>query len=165
MSQYTSDANLLRELPDGLPSTLDTEAERLPFIQQASALADALVGPAYAVDGSGQRFPDITDSPATPPVVEMATRKLAASLIFGALQVANVGTAPSPADRLGAEAVEWFRQIREGELAMTGADGTEYSSTAQVSSTTDGVEPTFRRGSYDADGALLDEHAGSLDEL
>jgi hypothetical protein len=163
MAQYTSDTALLRELPESLPSALDTEVERLPYIQQASALADSLVGPDFSADGTGQRFPDATDTPATPPIIELATRKLAASMIVTALGVVNSTAAPSSADTLRDEAMEWFRKIREREIAVTGTDGSEHASADRVISTTDGTEPTFRMGRYDSDGELLDDTDGSID--
>ncbi len=165
MAQYTTDTALLRELPESLPTALDTAGERLPYIEQASALADALVGPDFTANVSGQRFPDASDSPATPPIIELATRKLAASMIVTALGVVSSTAAPSSADTLRAEAMEWFRKIREREIAVTGSDGSEYASADRVTSTTVGTEPTFRMGRYDSDGELLDDTEGSIDAL
>jgi len=165
VAKYTSDSNLLRELPTDLPESLDTEAERLPYIEQASAMADALVGPRYLIGAGGQAFPDITNSPATPAVVEIAARKLAASMIYGALGVVGRGIGPDGGQALYEEAMEWFRRIREGELPVIGSDGTDYAVGTPIASTTSGVEPTFRRGGYDADGELMDETPGSLDRL
>lgn len=168
MSRYTSDENLVRELPDNLPAALDTEAERLVYIEQASAMADALVGPRFPVRTYGearQKFPDITDSPATPPLIELATRKLAASMIYGAITVVGRENELRGGKELQDEALEWFRRIREGEIPVADADGTDYATFAPMSSTTEGVEPTFRPGRYDADGELLDETPGSVDEF
>ena len=164
MAQYTSDANLVTELPASLPAGLDSAAERLPYVEQASALADALVGPDFPVN-AGQRFPDIGADPPTPPVVELATRKLAASMVYGALHVVNGGGGADMRETLSAEALEWFRRIREREIALTGADGGELGMDDTVTSSTCFAEPTFRVGRYDADGSLLDDTEGSLDSL
>lgn len=167
MASYTTDANLLTELPDNLPATLDTPTERAPFIEQASALADTLVGPRFPVRLYGaaqQKFPEITDTPATPLLVELATRKLAAALICGALAIV-ARRSDGGAERLHKEAIEWFRRIRDGEVQIIDAEGTDYAAFGPTVSTTDGVEPMFRSGRYDSDGQLLDETPGSIDRF
>ncbi len=165
MPAYTSDENLLRELPTSLPTALDTAAERLPYITEASALADALVGPRFPVDESGQRFPNITDTPPTPPLIEMATRLLAASLIYAALHTIGGGDGPPAAESLRDEALTWFARIRDGELSVTDANGDTTPTSARIISTTEGAEPTFRAARYDSEGTLLDATPGSLDRL
>lgn len=165
MPTYTSDANLLRELPETLPEALDTEAERLPYITEASALADALVGPRFPLNASGQRFANITDTPPTPPLIEMATRFLAASLIFAALHTIGGGEGPPAAESLRDEALTWFARIRDGEISLTGADGDTAPTSPRITSTTRRAEPTFRVARYDSEGSLLDAVPGSLDRL
>ncbi len=44
MAAYTSDVNLLIELPDNLPSAVDTLSERLTYIQFASSISDGVGG-------------------------------------------------------------------------------------------------------------------------
>ncbi len=165
MPTYTSDTNLLTELPDNLPAALDTPVERAPYIEQASLLADSLVGPRFPIRTYGaaeHKFPDITDTPPTPPLVELGTRKLAAAMVYGALSL--IGREGDVGGKgLYDEALEWFRRIREGELQVTDSEGTDYAAFRPVSSTTEAVEPTFRSGRYDADGELLDERPGSVD--
>ena len=165
MPTYTSDENLLRELPSSLPTALDTAAERLPYITEASALADALVGPRFPANESGQRFPDITETPPTPPLIEMATRLLAASLIYAALHTIGGGDGPPAAESLRNEALTWFTRIRDGEISVAGADGNVAPTSARITSTTRSAEPTFRVARYDSDGTLLDPTHGSLDRL
>ena len=166
MAIYTSDDNLLIELPDNLPDAVDSSAERLVYIQLAGSLADSLVGPRYPVGENGQKFPDITDSPATPPLIELAARKLAAGMIYRVIGVvARDGGELAGAQSLHGEACDLFRRIREGELTVIDEDGTDYATATPISSTSNGVATTFSRGRYDADGELLDETAGSLDDF
>lgn len=166
MATYTSDDNLLIELPDNLPDSVDSAAERLVYIQLAGSLADSLVGPRYPVGPSGQKFPDITDSPPTPPLIELATRKLAAGMIYRVIGVVGRdGGELGGAQPLHEEAADLFRRIREGELAVIDEDGTDYATVTPISGTSDGVATTFSRGRYDVDGELLDETAGSLDDF
>jgi hypothetical protein len=164
VAAYTSDVNLLIELPDNLPSAVDTLAERLAYIQLAGSLVDALVGSRYPAGDSGQKFPDITDSPPTPSLIELATRKLAAGTICSAIGVAG-RDGGDIAQALCTEATDLLRQIREGELAIVDQDGTDYATATQISSTTEGTASTFGLGRYDTDGELLDETAGSLDDF
>ena len=165
MAQYTTDANLMLELPPNLPPGLDSSEERLAYIEQASALTDALVGPDFPAGLTGQRFANMTDDPPTPPIVELATRKLAASLIYGALHVVNGGGGRDARDTLATEALEWFRRIREREIAVTGDDRAEVAMSRAASSTTRQSEPVFRIGRYHFDGSLMDETDGSLDDF
>lgn len=165
MAHYTTDANLLLELPPELPPGLDSLEERLAYIEQASALADALAGPDFPAGHTGQRFANTTDDPPTPPIVELATRKLAASLIHGALHVVNGGGGSDARDTLATEALEWFRRIREREIAVTGDDRAEVAMNRAASSTTGHSEPVFRLGRYHSDGSLMDESRGSLDDF
>lgn len=138
MPTYTSDDNLLTELPDNLPAVLDTPEERAPYIEQASLLTDSLVGPRFPVRTYGaaeQKFPDITDTPATPPLVELATRKLAAAMIYGVISVIGReggfgGKGPYE------EALEWFRRIREGELLVIDSEGMDYGAVHVTSTST-----------------------------
>jgi hypothetical protein len=149
MAQYTTDGQLLTELPSTLPLSLDTELERAPFIAYASALADTLVGGRVATGVGGQKFPDIDDTPSTPPVIEWATRKLAAAMIYESLAALGDETQRTQAERLFDESYEWFRKIRDGEIALVGSDGLPFPVAPVVSSTTQYVAPVFQR---DTDG-------------
>jgi hypothetical protein len=160
MATYTTDGQLLTELPTTLPASLDTTLERAPYIAYAGALADTLVGGRIAVGTNGQKFPDIDDAPATPPIVEWATRKLAAAMIYDSLAALGDETQRVQAERLFEEAYGWFRQIREGEITVLGADGLPYPAAPVVSSTTYYTQPVFQR-----DTDAEQEETPTLDEF
>lgn len=77
MPAYTNSTNVNRHLPSGLPSTVTDYVAN--DIADASAVVDGSVGALYGLNynSSGQRFPDITDSPGTPALIEQAARFLA----------------------------------------------------------------------------------------
>ena len=145
MAHYTTDTELLRELPATLPESLDTEAERAPFIQSASALADALVGPRFMPRDDGQKFPDADDTPATPPLVAFATCRLAASFVYDVLAGLGDETKRIRAGELFDIAVAWFARIRSGEVPVIGVDGQPWLVAPVIVSTTQYAEPVFER--------------------
>ena len=145
MAHYTTDAELLRELPATLPESLDTEAERAPFILSASALADALVGPRFMPREDGQKFPDADDTPATPPLVAFATCRLAASFICDVLAGLGDETKRVRAGELFTAAVAWFARIRSGEVPVVGVDGQPWPVAPVIASTTQYAGPVFQR--------------------
>ena len=145
MAHYTTDAELLRELPATLPESLDTEAERAPFVLSASALADALVGPRFMPREDGQKFPDADDTPATPPLVAFATCRLAASFIYDVLAGLGDETKRVRAGELFTAAVAWFARIRSGEVPVVGVDGQPWPVAPVIASTTQYAGPVFQR--------------------
>jgi len=129
-------------------------------------MADGLVGPRFPVGDSNQKFPDITDSPPTPALIELATRKLASSMIYGAIGVTGRdGGELLGGQTLYADAMDMFDRVRTGELTIEDESGTDYATATPIGSTTEGVAASFIRGRYDTDGELLDDTSGSLDDF
>jgi len=166
MASYTSDAKLLVELPSSLPSTLSS-AVRAQYISDASAEVDSRVGPRYGLDyaTNTQRFPDITDDPATPEVIEQIARWLAAARCYRKLGDINrdVATGMSTPERYEKQAWELLKEIKTGGIQIVDSDGTDLAGTEPLlDSTTLDKDLEFTKGEYE-DGSLVSDEAGTLD--
>lgn len=163
MATYCTDAQVTRWLPDNLPADFDSAAERLAYITEASAQLDAIIGPRFALNASFQKFPDVTDSPATPAVIQLPASLLAAALILLAMGALNLVTRdPKPLEDRAARTLD---AIRNGVMHVTDSAGKEYGTMNVTTSTTKTYAPSFTEGGYDADGNLVSADAGSLDDL
>ena len=82
MPTYTDSTRVYSELPANLPTSVTDQTAT--DIASASELVEAGVGPAFPANykNNTQKFPDITDSPATPAIIELAARYYAASLQY-----------------------------------------------------------------------------------
>ncbi len=162
---YCSDTELLAWLPDSatLPAEFDTEAERLVYINKASYLVDAEVGPRFALQSTHQKFPDTTSSPATPSVIALITSRLAAWLILIAMQATNLTGADPKKLRDAADAE--LARIRSGMTHVVDSSGNEYGEQARISSNTQTTAATFTQGRYDEQGNLISDYSGTLDTL
>ena len=168
MPTYCDDTTLLRRLPPSgtLPADVDTEAERLPFIQDGSALAESGVGPRFVrgSESSTQKFPDITSSPATPEVIQQLAVAYAAALVTQKISVA-VTNGPNWQEMMN-DADTLAAQIFEGLKTVEDSAGTVYGALPKfASSAATGTKPIFSMGDYDADGNLLTADPGTLDRF
>jgi len=165
MPTYTTDAYLLDRLPAGLPDSLDTSGERATFISRGSALAEALVGPRFALadrGGSVQKFPDADDSPPTPEVIVELATACAAAMVMDRIGVDNMDGGSRGA-ALRAEAEALATRIRGDEVDVVDSAGTRYGDRAsELTSTDEDAEPVFSIGRSGADGACL--RSGTLDD-
>ena len=82
MPVYTDSTRVYSELPDNLPTSVTSYTDT--DIQSASQMVESGVGPRFplAYKSNTQKFPDITDSPSTPGLIELAARYYAASLQY-----------------------------------------------------------------------------------
>lgn len=163
MPTYTTTSRVDDLLPSSLPATIDSD-DKAQWVADASAMVDGMVGPKYPIQSSGQKFADITDSPATPAWIELCARWLAA--YFGYLKLKEINKA-SKSVGMGATyyklATEHLKQIREGEIDLYDSAGADLASTETMWSTTQNRDPAFARGRYE-DGVLQGD-AGSLDDF
>jgi len=95
MPAYCLYTRVLNDLPTSLPSSLTTGTYALivTYIGDASGEIDERVGKKWArqYKTSTQKFPDITDSPATPKLVELCCVYLTLSMCFAKMGEENRG--------------------------------------------------------------------------
>ena len=92
MAAYVTRTKLTDNLPESLPSDMDS-AYLDTQIGDASSEVDELAGHQYtrSYKSGVQKFPDITDSPATPPSIEQCALWLALSRCYEKLEAENLG--------------------------------------------------------------------------
>jgi len=123
MPTYCTSADVLLELPPSPPASV-TDNIAID-IAHASDLVEAGVGTAFplAYNSGAQKFPDITDSPATPRIVALAAIYLAAARQYqrmGQLHDKDANQRTILEDK--AEAI--LEGIREGNTDVVLSDGT-----------------------------------------
>ncbi len=128
MPTYTDSTRVYTELPDNLPTSVTNYTDT--DIASASQIVESKVGAAFplAYKNNAQKFPDITDTPSTPGIVELAARYYAASLQYKRLeQVAGEGETPKSSQYWDmAESI--VKDIREG-ISTVEVDGATLGST------------------------------------
>lgn len=165
---YCTDAQVAAYLPDGLPTDVDTSGERATYLSQGSALAEGYVGERFALgsfSGATQKFPEVTGTPSTPMVVQIAAAKFAAAILLRHIGFAsNFGRSSvvADADKLEEEAKAMCAEMRDGFVDVIDSAGTRYGDVG-VAGTATTSEPVFSVGRYDADGELVSEESGSTD--
>ena len=95
MPSYCVYTRVLNDLPSSLPSSLTDTSYALikTYISDASGEIDERVGKKWArqYKTSTQKFPDITDTPATPKLVELCCVYLTLSMCFAKMGEDNRG--------------------------------------------------------------------------
>jgi hypothetical protein len=93
MPAYCLYTRVLNDLPTSLPSSLTASTYALikTYIGDASGEIDERVGKKWArqYNSSTQKFPDITDTPATPKLVELCCVYLTLSMCFAKMGEEN----------------------------------------------------------------------------
>lgn len=166
MATYTTDARLLRWLPDTLPTSIDASGKRATYIIEASAWVDGAVGQRFTIgsESSIQKFPDVTSSPATPEVIQQAATFRAVGLLY------LVGYGDNAAGPSGQSffdmADDLCARIASGEIEVIDSAGTTYGTRGRLrTQLNSNTEPVFSRGEYDADGNMNSAYTGTLDDL
>lgn len=162
MPTYTTATAVEYGLPS-LPASITT-AHKTQWITDASALVDAHVGSRFPVLSSSQKFADITDSPATPPVIEVIARWLA--MYFGFVRLKEVNRAGEGTDQAKAywdKAMAELEKIAGGMVDVLGSDGSSLAVGSLAASTTTDIDPEFSRGRR-SDGVLQGD-PGTLDDF
>jgi len=151
MATYTTSVKVLLHLPSSPPSEVTNNTNN--DIADASALVDSRVGPRFslAYESEAQRFPDITSTPPTPPVIELAARYLAVYLQYIRLKETVAEGESSQADKYKKMADEIFKEIEENKIIV------EVSSTDLKASALDVVQDEI----YETD----DEPVFNTDEI
>lgn len=133
MPTYTNSVNVLALLPTSPPTEVTdyTAAD----IASASQLIESGVGPNFAFnyESNAQKFPDITSTPATPAIIELVARYMAASLQFIRLKESVGEDEQTFAERYRQLAEEKLQQIRNGEVTVD-LEGTNLMTTALIHS-------------------------------
>ena len=168
MPTYFTDAFMTEMIPTSLPASINTDEERATYIARGSAWADSAVGKQFSIGAGGvdgQKFPDITDDPATPEIIqELGATYGVAVLLRKAYADASIVTSLWQ---------EWFdsadelaTQIQDGTKDVTDSGGTEYGTRTRIlTQIKSGAVPVFTTGQYDANGQLVSDNRGSLDSL
>ena len=121
---YTTVAKVQAELPRGEPTgyTTETWATKLSeLIAERSQYVDDGVGGAYpfSYNSSTQKFPDITDDPATPSRIEVITRYLTVSDAMGIIGgTYNIGE-PSQKTLTRSKGEAQLKDILNGKLSIS----------------------------------------------
>lgn len=128
MPTYTDSTAVLNELPASPPSSVTDKTA--VDIASASAMVESLSGPRFSLSyKSGiQKFPDITDSPATPEIIKQAATFLAASYQYQRLEQVNRNKEGTATVRYEERAMKLLEDIREGRAAVYLSDGTRLGS-------------------------------------
>lgn len=161
-----SDARAYYCTPDDvisyLPASYDegvSDSYLLNAIAQASSECDARVGRNFSLNyqENKQRFPNITDSPATPELIREAAALLAAYRVYVKLREVNRGLGDDPQGIIlrnsGRKILE---EIRNGEIDIL-IGGTMLGQRNLVNYPTDGSVATFRQAKYSSHGVLIEE--------
>lgn len=161
MPTYTTRTALQTLLPSSLPAALTTTLQD-QYIADGSAYVDGMVGKRFPILSSNQKFADITDSPATPALIELCARWVAAH--FAWLKLGEINRSePTNASRYLEMADAKLKEIRDGEVEILTSAGANAASRVTSYSTTSTRDATFTRGKY-VDG-VLEGDAGTLDDL
>ena len=134
MPTYCTDAQLTDELMDHLPEEI-TSSYRSSAIGDSSSELDGLVGLSFPLDysTSSQKFPNITDSPATPIVIKRCAIWLAASYCWVTMSATSRLTTEaaesSPAEMYRSlvtneQGTGLADRIRDGQIQVILSDGT-----------------------------------------
>ena len=124
MPVYTTVAKVRAELPSGEPTGYTTETWNTKLgelIAERSQYVDDGVGGAYSFSykTNTQKFPDITDSAATPSSIEVITRYFVASDAMGIFGGSyNVGD-PTPKTKLRQKAEAQLKEIHDGKTSIS----------------------------------------------
>lgn len=156
MPTYTTSAKVQLELPSTLPTDFVTNY-MATMIADASAIVEDEVGTDYAFNynSSTEKFPAITDSPATPALIEKITRALAAAEGYVRLgEINKISDEESMEGKLREWAEEKLQKIRDGEIIIS-LSGTNLR-TSKIDHVTDqhiydddATDPIFDRDSLD----------------
>ena len=165
MPTYTTIANVEDLLPDSLPPSITT-AMKNQWIADASSIVDGMAGPQFPMLSSNQKFPDITDSPATPAWIELCARWLGAH--FGFLKLRELNKSGAKGGKSQSQsyydlAEKALKRIRASDVDVFDANGANLASAEQIYSTTTKRDPAFSRGEYQ-DGTLVGS-SGTLDDF
>ena len=152
MPAYCTEAQAKAGLPDSLPTDMNS-AYFTTAIADASAEVDSLVGGDYPLSyaSSTQRFPDVSDTPATPAVIKECAVWLTMSRAYMKLDVDNVGGDGETRPRwqvFRALAEEKLRDIAGGrvQVILSGADaGTGSEAIGTVDRMTEAEEDNSNR--------------------
>lgn len=161
MSTYTTRTNLQTLLPSSLPATLTTTLQD-QYIADASSMVDALVGKRYPMLSTGQKFANVTASPATPTLIELCARWIAAHFSWLKLGEINRSEATNATKYLEM-AQEQLKEIREGRADIYDSTGANLATETTAWSSTETRDATFTRGKM-VNGSLEGD-AGTLDDL
>lgn len=118
MPTYTLEANVNRHLPGTLPSEVTDEVAT--DIAAASEVVEANCGSRYGLNykTGTQKFPDIGDSPATPAIIELCARWLAASYQLDRFSDQVKEGKITRSEKLEKKAMNQLNKIKEGEVQV-----------------------------------------------
>lgn len=130
MPSYTDLVAVKAEIPNTPPSNPSTgesyssddwNTKLSSIISSNSQLVDDAVGGNYlfAYKDSTQKFPDITDSPATPGTIQAITRDLAICEALGYYSINYVDADNAPRLRRRNNAEKKLKDIREGVIKIS----------------------------------------------
>ncbi len=161
MPTYTTRTALQTLLPASLPAALTTTLQD-QYIADGSAYVDGSVGKRFPILSTYQKFADITASPATPMLIELCARWVAAHFAWLKLGEINRSEASNASKYLDMAEAK-LKQIRDGDVEIFTSTGVNAASRPTAYSTTQTRDATFTRGKY-VDGDLEGD-AGTLDDL
>jgi len=166
MPIYTTTTKLGYWMPSSLPAAI-TDAVKNAAIADAGAEIDAWlpkIGLSYK--NGTQKFPDVTDSPATPTIIDTCAQWIAAYNIYVILKEINRDPENKIGEILKGKADRRLERINKGEMEVILSDGTKITfSDTGIYHTKKYVEPRIRKSQFDALGAALDSYPGSLSDF
>ena len=118
MPTYCTTDKLNTYLPDSLPAAVS--GKQATDIADASEVVDAKVGGRFGLNynSNTQRFPEVTDDPATPAIIQQATALLAAGVQYQRLKerVGDGEVSMAEVYRKRGEAI--LEQVKSGEIEI-----------------------------------------------
>ena len=145
MPVYTTLTELGYWLPDNLPATITTTLKTAMIANASSQIDARLTRFELAYNSGTQKFPDVTDSPATPANINEICQMLAASLIYVILKEINKSEYKQ-GEHLRQLAYDRLLEINRYKEAVYLSDGTKIEPAAHIYHTKANATPVIRAG-------------------
>ena len=166
MPTYTTTTKLGYWLPNPLPATITTAIQNAAIADAGSEIDAVLTKFGLAYKSNTQKFPDITDSPATPLIIDTCAQWIAAYNCYTILKEINKDFEQKIGEILKGKANRRHEKINAGEMDVILSTGKKIGlSSTGIFHTHKYVEPRIRKSQFDALGAALDSYPGSLSDF
>jgi len=142
MPVYTTIEAVEQWTPSNLPDTIDNTFKTNAIAQASEEIDAALTKFGLAYKSNTQKFPDITDSPPTPVIIQEVAQWLAAYRYYVKLKEINKNMEMKQGFLLRDMAKKRLERINNGEMDVILSDGTKIERYVNdIYHTKDGVEP------------------------
>lgn len=166
MPTYTTKTKMGYWLPGTLPASITDEVKDQAISDAGTEIDARLTRFGMAYKSNTQKFPDVTDSPATPLLIDQIAQMLAAYYIYIQLKEINANVDSKQGFLLKDIARKRLQEINDGEINIYLSNGTQITrSSTHIKDIKEGTEPRIRKTRFDVNGTKLDSHYGSLSDF